>query len=131
MKVKQKVTITSPRSVYEYFKPMAFNEVEVAKVLFLNSNNGIIGDATISTGTVNTALINPREVLIKALKFKAVQIILAHNHPSDNTDNPSHEDIEVTKRLKKASELIGITLLDSLIIGRNTYFSMKESGHME
>jgi DNA repair protein RadC len=65
----------------------------------------------------------------EALKWSAASIIVAHNHPSGDP-TPSREDIQVTKRLKEAGEILGIDCLDHLIIGAGRYISLKEKGYM-
>lgn len=99
---------------------------EYVYMIALNAANRILGIFEISHGTVNTALCNPREILIRALLCGAVNIILAHNHPSGVT-KPSNEDIAVYRRIKKAGEAIGIGLLDNIIIG-DSYYSFEERG---
>jgi len=82
---------------------------------------------TVSIGTVNASLVHPREIFKVALLCNASAVILAHNHPSGNP-TPSHEDIDITNRLKKAGEILGIEVLDHIIIGDNTWTSFKEKG---
>lgn len=96
-------------------------------MLALNSSCRIIGIFFLSKGTVNASIISPREFYIRALLVGAVQVILCHNHPSGST-TPSDSDIETTKRLKEAGELINISLADHIIIGGENYFSFKGAG---
>ena len=79
----------------------------------------------ISKGTVNAALITPRELFIEALQKNAVSIILLHNHPSGDP-TPSREDMLLTERIRQAGELIGIELLDHIVMGDNCYISFSE-----
>ena len=74
---------------------------------------------------MNASLISPRELFIEALNCGAVSIVLLHNHPSGDP-TPSESDILLTKRIKDAGDLIGITLLDHIIIGNNCYISFSE-----
>lgn len=123
------ITITSPSVVVNYLKAKLIHyDNERFYVVYLNTKNRIIGEEIISIGTVNASLINPRELFINALKNQAVNIIIAHNHPSGNS-TPSKEDISITKRIKETGDLIGIRLLDHIIIG-NDYFSFKEKGYV-
>lgn len=78
-------------------------------------------------GTVNGAMLSPREVLIEALRSNAVYMVLLHNHPSGDPE-PSREDIGITKRIKEAGKIVGIQLIDHIIIGDNQYISLKERG---
>lgn len=80
----------------------------------------------ISHGTVKMSVVSPREVFQKALLANAVGIILLHNHPSGDC-TPSKQDINVTKRLMEAGDIIGVNVLDHLVIGRPGYFSLKEN----
>ena len=91
----------------------------------LNTKTKLIGETDISKGTVNASLISPRELFIEALNCGAVSIVLLHNHPSGDP-TPSESDILLTKRIKDAGDLIGITLLDHIIIGNNCYISFSE-----
>ena len=94
--------------------------------MMLDSKNCLINDICISKGTVNSSLISPRELFIKALESRAVNMILVHNHPSGDP-SPSRDDIEITKRISAAGEYIGIRLLDHIIIGDNKYYSIAEN----
>ncbi len=123
-----KMQISSPSSVAGiYMEEMRHLQQEHLKIVLLDTKNNIISDSTISMGTVNASLINPREVFIHALKNSAVHMIILHNHPSGDP-SPSKEDIAVTRRLIEAGELIGIKLLDHIVIGDGKYISLKEKG---
>ncbi len=75
-------------------------------------------------GTVNSALISPREVLIEAMKHDAVNLVLLHNHPSGDP-TPSNSDIASTKRILEAGDIVGIRLYDHIIIGDRRFVSMR------
>lgn len=83
----------------------------------------------ISHGNVNSSVVGTREVFQKALLANAVSIILMHNHPSGDP-SPSIEDIQVTKRLMEAGNILGVQVLDHIIVGRPGYTSLKERGNM-
>ena len=100
---------------------------EHMKLLMLNSKAKLLGETTISKGTVNASLVTPRELFIEALQKNAVSIIILHNHPSGDP-SPSREDMLTTKRIQDAGALIGIELLDHIIIGDTSYVSLKERG---
>lgn len=91
----------------------------------LNSKNDVIGKETVSIGTANSSLVHPREVFKGALINSAISIIIVHNHPSGDP-SPSIEDRKVTEVIKKAGELLGITMLDHIIIGEGKYYSFGE-----
>lgn len=97
---------------------------EYAYIIAVNTKGRILGAFEISHGTVNTTLINPREIFVKLLLLGSVRFFLAHNHPSQIV-LPSYEDACITKRLQEAGEIVGIELLDHLIIGEDEYYSFK------
>lgn len=111
-----------------YMEEMRNLEIEVLKMILLDSKTRLIKDVIISTGTVNSSVASAREIYYSALKNGAVKIILLHNHPSGDP-SPSREDIFVTNKIKEAGDIIGIPLLDHIIIGDNCYYSMKEAGY--
>jgi DNA repair protein RadC len=95
-------------------------------VLMLNNQNNIIAEQEISKGILDASIIHPREVFKPAIKNSASKLILVHNHPSGNPD-PSGEDLEITERLAKAGEELGIKVLDHVIVGKETWWGWKES----
>ena len=98
---------------------------EYAYLLTLNTKGDITGVFEISHGTVSNCLVSPREIFNRALMIGATTIILVHNHPSGYPE-PSHDDILLTERVKKAGELIGIELLDHIIIGDKCFISFRK-----
>lgn len=95
--------------------------------LMLNSSGNLIGINNVSIGTINEALVHPREVFEPALKCLATSIIIAHNHPSGDL-KPSTEDLKITQRLTSAGELLGIDVADHLIFSADDYLSFKAGG---
>ncbi|KAK2144027.1 hypothetical protein LSH36_793g01326 [Paralvinella palmiformis] len=91
----------------------------------LNGASEIISRHVITVGLVDQALIHPREVFADAIQERAVAVIVAHNHPSGNTQ-PSKEDCYITERLAAAGDIIGIPLLDHIIFSKDEYFSFKK-----
>lgn len=125
---KDSLRLISPQSVADYYmQDMRHLSREQVLLLLLDSKSKFLRDIVMSSGTVNMSIMPVREVMIQALKEEAVNIILVHNHPSGDP-SPSAEDIRVTKRVKEAANLIGITLMDHIIIGDNRYISLKEQG---
>lgn len=119
---------TSPKTVADYYmEEMRHTEKEKLIMVMLNTKCKLILDKLITMGTVNSSLISVREIFVEALKVDAVNIILVHNHPSGDP-TPSKEDIVVTKKIKEAGILVGISLMDHIIIGDNCYQSFKEKG---
>jgi DNA repair protein RadC len=119
--------ISSPEDVDGLLRGRIANlDRENFVVVLLNTKNEVMGFPTVSVGTLSASLVHPREVFKPAIRASAAGIVLAHNHPSGRV-GPSREDREVTGRLKQASEIIGIEVLDHVILG-DGYFSMKEHG---
>ncbi len=123
---KEGLVFQEPSSIANYYmEEMRHQKQEMMKLLMLNTKTKLIGETNISKGTVNAALVSPRELFIEALECNAVSIILMHNHPSGDP-TPSRNDILLTKRVKEAGDLIGIELLDHIIIGNHCYISFAE-----
>jgi DNA repair protein RadC len=119
--------ISSPEDVDGLLRGRIANlDRENFVVVLLNTKNEVIEFPTVSVGTLSASLVHPREVFKLAIRASAAGIVLAHNHPSGKV-GPSREDREVTRRLKEASDIIGIEVLDHVILG-DGYFSMKEHG---
>jgi DNA repair protein RadC len=122
------LSLTSPKTVADvYMQEMRFLTKEQTRVLFFDTKSKLLGEKVVSIGCVNASIMSPRDIFLAALEEDAVHIILMHNHPSGDP-TPSKEDIMVTKRMKEAGNLIGISLLDHIIIGDNRYVSLKEQG---
>lgn len=96
-------------------------------ILILNTKNRILSKELISIGSLNSAIVHPREVFKPAVIKGAAAIICVHNHPSGDP-TPSPEDISLTERLIRAGEIMGIDVLDHIIIGTEGYVSLKEQG---
>jgi DNA repair protein RadC len=124
---KQSALIFSPEDVWNELKDIRGNKKEHFIIFFLDTRNQEIKRETISVGSLNASLVHPREVFEPAIKHLASHVIIAHNHPSGNTD-PSEEDISITKRLSEAGNLLGIELVDHVIVGKSGYASFKERG---
>ncbi len=121
----------SPESIARvYMERMRHCRTEEIILLMLDTKGRKIADEVVSKGTVNMAVLEPREVLCIALRYEAVFLILLHNHPS-GVPTPSNADISVTRRLATACEIVGIELRDHIVIGDNCYFSMREKGFLE
>ncbi|HCL02312.1 MAG TPA: hypothetical protein DHW61_07845 [Lachnoclostridium phytofermentans] len=122
------IRYTDPNSVAEYYmQEMRSLKTEQSRLLMFDTKSKLLREEIISIGTVNASIMSPREIFLLAVKYEAVYIILLHNHPSGDP-TPSKEDIAVTKRMKEAGELLGVTLMDHIIIGDNRYISLKEQG---
>jgi len=107
----------------------AFNpEAECFVVLLLNTRKRIKGHAFVSTGTLDTILVHPREVFRTAIVASASAIVLMHNHPSGESE-PSEADIKVTRDLIRAGQLLRIDVLDHVIVGANRHTSLRTLGY--
>lgn len=117
-------TIKGCDDVFEYFQFLAHREVEEIWVMLLNCQNGIIGTKMVSRGTVSRSMTSPREIMNYALKHMASGIILVHNHPAGSIE-PSKDDIEVTRKMIEAGEIINVPLIDHVIISTTGNTSIK------
>ncbi len=125
-----KESLNSPSLIAARFmEDMRFLQHEEVRLLSLNGANKYIADDVLSKGTVNKALISTREIFKTALSRSAVNIVLLHNHPGGDP-KPSIDDVEVTKKVKNAGILMDIDLLDHIIIGSESYVSLKECGYL-
>jgi len=95
--------------------------------LLLDTRSQLIRVAEISVGSLDTSIVHPREVFKEAISASAASVIFAHNHPSGDTE-ASEDDIQLTKRLAAAGEIVGIDVLDHIIIGGRGYTSLKREG---
>lgn len=102
---------------------------EHVMALYLNTKNEIIKKEVIFKGSLSSSVAHPREIFKGAVRYSAARIILAHNHPSGDTE-PSEADMLFTKRIVDAGEMMGIEILDHFIIGEDKYLSMQEYGMM-
>ncbi|OPA89639.1 DNA repair protein RadC [Pseudomonas fluorescens] len=116
------------QEVKNYLKlQLAEMEHEVFAVIYLDTAHRLIKFEVLFHGSVDTAVIYPRQVVKRALAHNAAAIIIAHNHPSGCT-NPSRADHRLTKRLKETLELMDVRVLDHFIIGEGAPFSFAEHG---
>ena len=123
-------TISSPKDAYEMIKEQLEGlDREQFIIACLNTKNEPTNITVVSVGSLNKAIVHPREVFKTAILSNAASIMAFHNHPSDET-TPSQQDIQLTNRLYEAGELLGIKLLDHLIIGDGTFTSLKEKGYL-
>jgi DNA repair protein RadC len=130
MKGGFKLQIKTASDVYQYYVDELQNKTkEYFYALFLDTKNRILKDELVSIGTLNESLIHPRELFNSAVQASCNSVIIVHNHPSGDCV-PSDSDKEVTKVLVEAGEIMGIKVLDHVIIGKEGFVSLKESGVM-
>ncbi|MCS7231954.1 MAG: DNA repair protein RadC [Elusimicrobiota bacterium] len=126
LREKKTYLYLTPKDVYERLSAYRTAKKEHFFVFYLDTKNQEIHCELISVGILNASLVHPREVFEPAIKHLAAQIIIAHNHPSGSLE-PSEEDIQLTKRLIKAAEILGIELIDHIIISKEGYYSFKQN----
>jgi DNA repair protein RadC len=120
--------VRSPDDVGPLFiAELQLKTVETAMIAMLDNGGRLIHLATMATGTINSAMIIARDIAKIALRYNAVCVILAHNHPSGETE-PSDADVKASRLLKDSLDMIGVRLTDSLIIGKGEYTSLKRRG---
>ena len=125
-----RTSISRPADVTPLLADIAASDREHFVALHLDARNQLNTMEIVSVGSLNASLVHPREIFKGALLANAASVIVAHNHPSGDP-TPSREDIELTRRLAQAAEIMGIEILDHLIItpgGR--YLSLKEANLM-
>jgi DNA repair protein RadC len=102
-------------------------QVEQFRVLLLDGKHRLIGDVLVSQGTLTSSPVHPREVFHAAIRSKAAAIVLLHNHPSGDP-SPSADDLEITRRLVQAGDLVGIRIVDHVIVGQGAFSSLSDRG---
>jgi len=121
------IKLNNSSDVYDLVKDeLANSDREMLLSVMVTSKNQLIGVETVSIGSISATSMAPREVFKSAILANAVGIILCHNHPSGEL-TPSNEDIQVTKLLVDAGELLGIKVLDHIIISNKGYHSLLDS----
>lgn len=121
--VSERPIIDSAEKAVELLGDIRSKKQEYFVCLTLDGANRLIAKRVISIGTLTASLVHPREVFAEAITDRAASIIVAHNHPSGNLE-PSIADKEVTERLRRAGEILGIEVLDHLILGGEGFRSV-------
>lgn len=125
-KIPEKVTLNSSKAVANYLqKSIGLEKKEHFVMLSIDARNNLIKISDISVGSLNASIVHPREVFKEAIQASAAQIIIAHNHPSDDPE-ASPEDVALTRRLAEAAKIIGVELLDHIIVTKDNFSSLKE-----
>lgn len=126
--VTQKPVLSSWQSLLDYLAiDMAHLNNERVRVLYLDTKNRLIDDHHAAEGSIDEATIHPREVIRRGMDVGASALILVHNHPSGNPE-PSRADIQITQKIAEAGRLLGITVHDHVIIGREGHVSLRSKG---
>ena len=125
-KLPKKITFDSPQAVATFLQEKIGREKkEHFYILALDSRNNLVKMNNVSTGTLDTSLVHPREVFKEAIQASAAQVIIAHNHPSGDPE-PSEGDLVITKRLVEAGKILEIAVVDHIIVTSNSFLSFKE-----
>ena len=123
-----KPRISAPNDIHGLLqRQLAYQDREIFCIVVLDARNQVLGVNTVSIGSVSASIVHPREVFRPAILMGASSIILSHCHPSGDP-SPSKDDIELTRRLLKAGEILGIEVLDHIIIADTQFLSLKEKG---
>src|SRR3989344_5557181 len=118
--------ITNAKDVFDLFhERLKDDKQENFIVLMLSAKNNIIGDQLVFKGTLDSALIHPREVFKAAIRSSASKIILVHNHPSGDPA-PSEDDLKITQILIDAGKMLNIPILDHVIVGKEKWWNWVE-----
>ena len=126
--VQDQPVLASWQALIDYLTiDMAHLKHERVRALYLDSKNRLVSDELLSEGSLDEAAIHPREVVKKALDLGAAALIMVHNHPSGSPE-PSRADIQITNRIAEAGRLLGITLHDHVIIGKEGHVSLRAKG---
>lgn len=120
-------TIGQPNDALPLLSAIRDQRREHFYCLYLNARNQVIHGEVISIGSLSASIVHPREVFHLAIVHSAASIVLSHNHPSGDV-SPSRDDVELTRRLVYAGRIMGIDILDHIIIGAESFLSMKEAG---
>lgn len=128
LRLKKELDFNNPETIARYYmEKCKYLKKERTYLMLLSTAHTLIKELVLSEGTVNSALLSPREIFIEALRYEAVNIILVHNHPS-GIPEPSNADYIATKKVIEAGNLIDIHLSDHIIVGNGCYVSMMERG---
>jgi DNA repair protein RadC len=122
--------ITSPRDAAHFLMPeYSARPVEQFGLLMLDTRHRVLRTSVLTVGTLDCAAVQPREVFRQALLASASAVVMFHNHPSGDPQ-PSGDDVELTRRMVAAGELMGIRVIDHVVLGDGRYCSLKDSGYL-
>ncbi len=119
--------IHNAESVVELFREYRDRRQEHFLTATLDGAGGLIAQRVVFIGTLTQSLVHPREVFADAIADRAAGIVFAHNHPSGSVE-PSSDDLALTRRLSEAGKLLGIEIVDHVIIGKDAFYSFRQSG---
>ena len=125
LKDKKSELVLGPQKVWEMLADIRDNKKEHFVMLFLDSRSQEIARHIISVGTLNASMVHPREVFERAIAAHTAQIIVAHNHPTGDTE-PSREDMAITRRLVEAGKILDIEVIDHVIVTKKSFLSFQQ-----
>jgi DNA repair protein RadC len=130
-RLRRGTAIRGPEDVYRhYHASLRHAGQERFFAVLLDGRQRVLGHEVVSQGTLTASLVHPREVFRPALRACAAALILVHNHPSGDP-TPSAEDRDVTSRLVRAGEILGVRVLDHVVVAERGYCSLREEGLLE
>ena len=122
------LSFNQPETIAQYYmERLRHEEQELLICMMLDTKNHLLGEEMVFKGTVNSSLVNPREIFLTAVSYHAVGILLVHNHPSGDP-TPSRADMDFTERVRRAGDILGIPLIDHIIIGDHRFLSFRQRG---
>src|SRR5205814_2613698 len=125
-----RVQLRTPRDAASYLLPaFGARPVEHFGVVLLDTKHRVLRSTVVASGTLNSTIVQPRDVFREAMLGGAAAVIAFHNHPSGDP-TPSPDDVELTRRLVAAGVLMGIDVVDHIILGDVRYCSFKETGQI-
>lgn len=129
--IPDRIQITQPSDILQIKKiaDLSKKQQEHFVMITLDGSSKVIKTRVITIGLINHSLVHPREVYRNAILDNAVSVICIHNHPSGNLE-ASAQDIQITKQLKEAGDIIGISVLDHIIVSKLGIISLRECGYL-
>lgn len=122
--------IRMPEDVADMMGDMSTNDREEVRAVYMDQRNNVIGVGSEHKGSINASHCEPHEIFKTALMLNANQVILVHNHPAGNP-TPSDADIVSAERFRHSGKMIGVDVRDSIIIGRDKFYSLRQEGHFK
>jgi DNA repair protein RadC len=125
-----RVQLLTPRDAASYLMPtFGARPVEQFGIVLLDTKHRVLRTTIVASGTLNSTVVEPRDVFREALLAGAAAVVAFHNHPSGDP-SPSPEDLTLTRRLRAAGALMGIDVVDHVVLGDGRYCSLKETGQL-
>jgi len=132
IKNKDRPKITKSQDAVDVFREIWSKQIEIREefiVLLMDRSNRVLGYQLLSKGGMTGTVADVKLIYSVALESLASGIIIAHNHPSGNIQ-PSHSDLQLTKKIQEAGKHIDVTLLDHIILTKESHFSFADEGRM-